>query len=155
MLKTIVDRIGYLEVYKHLKDKYDMAHDVILRHLHVLYEWRGLTPTESVLTIQLERVEDGLDGQMYWSVVGVEDNNCKTFAMEFTRWEEWLASNYVIPLGMSEDEFVAHCLYEATFSGFTQEEIQGVFDEICQNVDDMISSLDFYDKPIDIQSAIR
>lgn len=61
-----------------------------------------------------------------------------SYAIEFVKWENWLGMN----LGSEtihhfhELEIIAHCLYEMTFCGYEQDEIQEQFHSIKKTIDD-------------------
>ena len=55
-------------------------------------------------------------------------SNCITesYAIEFAKWENWLGMKLAPETidNFNELEVIAHCLYEMTFCGYEQEEIQ-------------------------------
>lgn len=61
-----------------------------------------------------------------WNVSGKIMDDETHYAIEFCRWENWLG--YYISkellLSMDSVDIVAHCLWEMTWCGFTQREIQ-------------------------------
>ena len=61
-----------------------------------------------------------------------------SYAIEFVKWEKWLGME-VAPetlYNFNELEIIAHCLFEMTFCGYEQEEIQEQFDSINRTVED-------------------
>ena len=56
----------------------------------------------------------------------------ESYAIEFKPWDEWLGMTIAEQTlkEFSEPQILAHCLYEMTFVGFNQEEIQKRFEEI-------------------------
>ena len=65
-----------------------------------------------------------------------EDNWC-SYAIEFERWEKWLGME-VAPetlTNFTELEIIAHCLYEMTFCGYEQDEIQAQIDTVKDNIE--------------------
>lgn len=70
----------------------------------------------------------------------LETDNSLTdsYAIEFVKWEKWLGME-VAPetlYNFNELEIIAHCLFEMTFCGYEQEEIQEQFDSINRTVED-------------------
>jgi hypothetical protein len=69
-----------------------------------------------------------------------DNNNSITdsYAIEFVRWEKWLGMDLASEtLGnFSELEIIAHCLFEMTFCGYHQDEIQEQYDAINRTIDD-------------------
>lgn len=67
-----------------------------------------------------------------------------SYAIEFVKWENWLGMKLAPETidNFNELEIIAHCLYEMTFCGYKQEEIQEQFDSIKKTVDDYKSLTD-------------
>jgi len=79
----------------------------------------------------------------YWDIFGTKEGEEGTYALELSSFEEW-ANMYVdVPDKMTEAEFIAHCLYEMTFFGFTNESIQQVKDDINRREEDDEIALEF------------
>lgn len=62
----------------------------------------------------------------------------ESFAIEFAKWENWLGMKLAPETidNFNKLEIIAHCLFEMTFCGYEQEEIQKQFDSIKKTVDD-------------------
>lgn len=62
----------------------------------------------------------------------------ESYAIEFVKWENWLGMTLAPETleNFSELEIITHCLYELTFCGYEQEEIQEQFASIKKTVDD-------------------
>jgi hypothetical protein len=60
------------------------------------------------------------------------------YAIEFVKWEKWLGMVLAPETleNFGELEIIAHCLFEMTFCGYEQEEIQEQFDSINRSIDD-------------------
>jgi len=109
----------------------------------VFEQLRTLTQIESNMRIILEEVFDEFENGWYICVSGKNGtlkreenteifkddkigNQEVSYGIEFVDWEEWLGmdidpgsiSNY------SETDIIAHCLWEMTFYGYTQETIK-------------------------------
>lgn len=154
MLKNLIDKISYLDVYKCLKACYELDHNTIIGHLHVLYQWRNMEPIPSNMVIVAQMVEDP-EGS-YWHINGeIPDSEYDSCGLDFTPWAEWLGMEYRKPKDLSDEEFVAHCLWEATFYGFTEDAIKNIYQEVCENIDEVIEELKPFEKPLDIQSVLR
>ena len=70
----------------------------------------------------------GRGRKAYFSVSGVyaQKSRQQSYAIEFTPWSEWLGlevGNQVLNK-IPKDEIIAHCLWEMTFMGFTQDKIR-------------------------------
>lgn len=103
-------------------------------YYNVLQTLFNLTPAENPdgCTIIIDLQQDDVEGGEYYMVAGLENGN--RYAIEYCPWEEWLG--YYIDkrllTEMTLPEIVAHCLYEMTWGGFTQEDIKKHVDEIAE-----------------------
>lgn len=109
----------------------------------VLEELKKLVPEMTNMRIVLEEVYDEYERIWYTHVCGKDGtlrkevnaeifkhdtsgNQEMSFGIEFVKWEEWLGMD--IDNGSvssySEPDIIAHCLWEMTFYGYTQEAIQ-------------------------------
>jgi len=110
---------GYQEVFEKLKTLTPAASDFQLRVELVYSEHAGEyhIETKSINPAQ-EKVKSG-----------------SLFVLEFTPWSKWLGmelDEHTLEK-FSEFDIVAHCLYEMTFFGFTQEDIKTAEEEIVES----------------------
>jgi hypothetical protein len=65
-----------------------------------------------------------------------KEGDPERYGLDLSRWEEWLAVRVPQSLldKMMATEIVAHCLWEMTFYGFTQEKIAAFRAELENNV---------------------
>lgn len=103
----------------------------------------ALPPADSQMSIVVKHCKDEFDGEEYIDVSGIhqqpqsEEERC-SYAIEFTPWKEWLGME-IHPNSLadfSELEIIAHCLYEMTFVGFEEEDIQEELQHINQISED-------------------
>ncbi len=96
-------------------------------------------PVFGDISIILRNEQDDFDESEYVDVSGRENNPKENtdaltdaLAIEFTPWNEWLGMD--IDKNTLQDftelEIIAHCLYEMTFMGFEEEEIQAEMDKL-------------------------
>ena len=112
-------------------------HESELEGYHQVFKkLKTLKPTSSKYQLHIELVYSEHAGEFHIEVKRLtpseDGSGISPFAIEFIPWAEWL--------GMELDEdtlkefsafdIVAHCLYEMTFLGFTQEDIRMTADEI-------------------------
>jgi hypothetical protein len=94
----------------------------------VLGQLRKLTPNLAGspyrLGIELTSPID-LEEQPFWDVSCTKDGDPERCGLDLSPWEEWLAIRVPQSLldKMTPAEIVAHCVWEMTFYGFTQEKI--------------------------------
>lgn len=79
------------------------------------------------------------DGKDYLDVTGMElSNPNKSYAIEFVPWIEWI-SMFITKKTLnilSNDEIIAGCLYEMTWSGFTEKQINSKLETLINAVDE-------------------
>lgn len=105
-----------------------------------------LHPEESDMYIEIKNIIDDFDGECYVDVGG-RYKNPKTeedkaaMALEFTPWNRWLGMEISAESleVFSEPEIIAHCLYEMTFVGFEEKEIQEELKEIKEEIEEIKS----------------
>jgi hypothetical protein len=98
---------------------------------------------DSAIEIVVAQQKDDFDGEEYVDVSGKykhPKNEEEKFsqAIEFTAWSKWLGMDISEEslLHFSELEIISHCLYEMTFVGFEEEEIQEEFNTIENSIED-------------------
>lgn len=98
---------------------------------------------ETDMTIVIKTVTDDYDGEDYVDVSGKynhpqNEQQAFSHAIEFTPWKKWLGMDICKESvkKFTELELISHCLYEMTFAGFEEEEIQEEWDSIKKTVDD-------------------
>lgn len=89
--------------------------------------------SNSDLVIHIEYKED--DDK--YDVHGIKDNDNESYSLELTPWAEWLGSEIVIPDDMNDIDFLCHCVWEMTFHGFTDKNVQEVKDELNRRITDI------------------
>lgn len=106
-------------------------------HGIVFDELKELKPVNrDEMRLVIEWVVDDYDGQPYVDIYGLENRNedaSTHWGLGFMPWQEWLGleikeEDTLIPF--TEQEIIAHCLWEMTFYGFSQETIQGSIAEV-------------------------
>ncbi len=77
-------------------------------------------------------------------VISDPDSITDSYAIEFVKWEKWLGMTIAPETidNFSELEILANCLYEMTFCGYEEDEIQEHFDSMKKTVDDYKSLTD-------------
>lgn len=101
---------------------YENVYDILLQ----------MEPTDSDTEIVLEQCyDDETNEESYVAVSGLEKDGqniqaTETLSIEFVPWTEWLGMTISSDAlkQYNELEIIGHCLYEMTFMGFDEEEIQ-------------------------------
>jgi len=105
----------------------------------VLTELRRLTPDLSRAKYQLH-IEllppTAIDDEGFWDVCCRKEGDPERYGFDLSPWTEWLAIRVPQSLldKMTATEIVAHCVWEMTFYGFTQEKIAEFRAELEGNV---------------------
>lgn len=94
----------------------------------VMVELRRLTPDESgdEYELQIEPIGPFEPGEpSSWEVWCSKRDDSERYGLDLSPWEEWLAIRIPQSLRdtMPASEIVAHCIWEMTFYGFTQERV--------------------------------
>ncbi len=94
---------------------------------------------ESDMIIEIKREIDDFDDEEYLDISGRKKNESKdlkeqevSYALEFTRWSEWLGMQIDMTSikNFTELEIISRCLFEMTFMGFDENEIQEELNKI-------------------------
>lgn len=133
------DLDGYRQVFEHLKRLVPVPTTM---RIVVLERFGPRLDEEPVVEVtgrngQLNRDQD--DFQHAEGRVDEPWANAKTdFALDFTPWEEWLAME-VAKTSLevfTEAKIVAHSLWEMTFHGFDEEQVQQTLAELKRRVEE-------------------
>lgn len=123
--KTLLTKITSEKILKRLLKLYPDQKKNIRGYENVLKELKGLKEHSEVMRILIEKNYDKYDKKYYLHVCAI-DKNKKTYAIEFEPWENWLGMK-IHPTTFkicSQLDIVCHCLWEMTFTGFTNEDVK-------------------------------
>lgn len=103
-----------------------------------------MTPTDSDIEIVLTPFyDDETNEASYVDVSGRKPNSkdsplSESLAIEFVPWTQWLGMTISSDTSkdFSELEIISHCLYELTFAGYDEKEIQRQFSSLKSIVDE-------------------
>lgn len=126
--KAVCDRL--IELYPDMKDSRE-------GYLDVMKELESLDPWEDCdMQLVVAEVEDWYDKSKYIDVSGSSEEDGDSYAIEYSPWEEWLAMEISDDTleNFSAIDIYAHSLWEMTWAGFDQSEIQGKIDSMNEAV---------------------
>jgi hypothetical protein len=120
-------------------------------YLMVVERLRGMEPVVvKPMTIVVSQVTDELDiagepvSETYIDVSG-RDGEGGMWGLCMTPWAEWLGMDVEIKgIDLTPEQLVAHILYEMTFYGFEEEQVQGFAEELREQaaeVDELLASI--------------
>ena len=112
----------FLETYPDAKENME-GYETVFEKLAVM------DPEETDMSIVISKEKDG--DEEYIDVSGLYNNPKNeeehySQGLEFTSWRQWLGMNISKDnlSNFSELEIIVHCLYEMTYVGFSEEDIQ-------------------------------
>jgi len=126
--KDVVRVCIFKDVEESLLRLYPDQKKAINKYKYVFQTLRFLRPryNNKGMIIDIRKVGRGKNA--YFSVSGVyaQRSRKQLYAIEFTPWSEWLGleiGNQILKK-IPKKEIIAHCLWEMTFMGFTQDKIR-------------------------------
>lgn len=155
-LNRLVATRSWEEVWTALVRLYPDQEKSMEGYRYVFETLKTLTPSETIMRICIEAAVDEDTGDTYHDVSGKDGTLHKeqsdvpeqfrqgdrgeqevSYGIELTNWADWLGME-IDPDTLTcyaEPDIIAHCLWEMTFFGYTQEDIRRQMDEIDQSRD--------------------
>lgn len=129
--KTLLSSNAWLSVEAILMRLYPDEKKSISGYEEVFNKLLLMNAEEGDMSIVVTNRKDDFDDEEYVDVSGRYNNPQNeedkfSQAIEFTAWNKWLGMDISEEslMSFSELEIIAHCLFEMTFAGFEEEEIQ-------------------------------
>ncbi len=128
LFKDIIGACVFKNVKEALLRLYPNQKKNIKGYKYVFQTLRLMRPRYSKEGMVIDISKVGRGRKAYFSVSGVyaQKSRQQSYAIEFTPWSEWLGlevGNQVLKK-IPKNEIIAHCLWEMTFMGFTQDKIR-------------------------------
>ena len=120
-MKMLFDRVSDADILRELFLEYPEEVSSTRGYRKALDEIHSLEPVASDLTISPNSLTTRWKTRCM-SCIGQKPGDNETYAVEFMRWEEWLGS-FVDTGDFSDAQFLAHCLFEMTFVGYSNAEV--------------------------------
>lgn len=138
-ITTILARHKNKEIVDRLVELYPDQKKSAPGYRKVLKKLREIEPSiRSDMKIEVEHVVDDLLPEAveeYENVSGVMQGEDIRYAIEFTPWNQWLGMEFTTEsLKYPEVDLLAHCLWEMTWSGFEEEQIQEKMNGLLETV---------------------
>ena len=147
--KDLIDKYNWDDVYSTFMQLYPDQEKNIEGYKQVFEELHTMKSVETKMRIVIEDIFDEYDKEYYTHISGKDGtlnkesdpehfkddeigNQEVSYAIEFTDWVEWIAMD-IDPESLvkySELDIIAHCFWEMTFCGLTQEDIRKAIDTI-------------------------
>src|SRR5690554_5507185 len=136
-LGEIIRTNNWLSVELTLLDLYPDQEENIQSYARIYSLLQEMRRQDSAIEIVIEQEFDEETQELgFGNVYGIDheskDEITNSVALEFTAWDKWLGMeiNELTLREFSELEIISHCLYEMTFVGYDEEEIQAEFSRI-------------------------
>lgn len=120
-------------VFEALKAHYKCAEKDLDGYRELISELLGKKPEFSKYQISIEHVCDG--DERYEHVCGVIPGDEQTYGIEFNSREQWLGMHLTEDSlkNYSAEDIITHCLWEMTFFGFTDSQVQKQKDDLIES----------------------
>lgn len=135
-LNELISQSSWDDVKQIIMDHFTNNENMIVGFNQVYEELNRLDPIDNneslVISLEYHKEEDG------YSVTGLKPQDIEKYALDFAPWEEWLGytvSQKDLELH-GETMVIAHCLWEMTFDGFSQEEIKNSLNDLMARNED-------------------
>jgi hypothetical protein len=119
---------------------YPYEKDSVDRYKFVLARLRGLSPVDSEMRIVItETFTEGVDDKPHSDVVGREPYSAIDYSISLEPWERWLGMQ-IDPATLTEytaAQIAVHCLWDMTFHGFDESQIQETRADLMRQVDEI------------------
>lgn len=145
-ITAILARHTDKEIVNRLVELYDNQKKSAPGYHKVLKKLRSIEPVQrDDMKIDVSHVIDDTDPEEtyeYEHVCGVVDGEDMTYAIEYMPWNEWLGIHFTEQsLKYPEIDLIAHCLWEMTWSGFDEKEIQQTYSGFVETAKEIKESL--------------
>jgi len=140
MLKEMFSEVDFADVWKYIVELYNEHNNDSSRaaHCRAFEKLMSMQPTVGDMIIHIENKNDesfaieDIAIEAGWIVYGSNEEDNKTYALDFTPWSEWLGMEIdgTVLRKLEPHEIVAHCLWEMTFYSFDEEETQQARNDI-------------------------
>lgn len=147
-LSDLIKKNNWLSIELVLLHLYPDQIEIIDQYRIVFECLLKLEPEENEMRILITKHDSdpGEETTSYFDVSGQngtkdEGGYLISYALEFTDWKKWLGMDLAGETihNFSEIEIIAHCLYEMTFMGYDEKEIQEEWSSINNEVQDFKS----------------
>jgi hypothetical protein len=139
-LLEIIKSNHWLSVEIILLELYPDQIRLIEDYEHIFKELQLTESIESTIQIVLKEQLSGDDPSENYVEVSGLDLNDTTYglALDFTPWQKWLGMDLTDDTikHFTELEIIAHCLWEMTFAGFDESQIQEKFSDIEKSMEE-------------------
>lgn len=149
-LEWVDIKLRFLEIYPDQEKNFDGYEKVL--HTLKLIEPKGKKGDKTRIVVWTVPKDGKWVEEEYVSISGANEFGKwdGLLAIEFMKWSEWLAMpiDVISTLLFDEKDLLIHCLWEMTWSGFTQDESQGFLKELKTRVKNVKKDPEKYTTPL-------
>jgi hypothetical protein len=128
------------DVLAKLKDLYQGPGEDPEGYEEVWEKLKGMQLQTTTITVYISQRQSFSNSNIYIDVSGKEPSEDQLYAIEFVPWPQWLTMEITVAPElepMSDIEKLAHCLYEMTWAGYSQETIADELEIINDRVEEI------------------
>lgn len=135
-LKELINRYKWNEISSAIIRLYPDQKRGIQRYKKVLAVLCSIKPGETKWSIVIEDCFDEDEQEYYVDVSAKNPGEQQLYALDLTNWEEWLGMeiSYRTLRKYSKLDIIAHCLWEMTWHGYEQKDIENFNKEVCRTM---------------------
>lgn len=144
LFKEIIKKYKWEDIQKEFLKLYPDQKKNIKGYKKVFNVLQKIKPQKSNVKIELDLSKEKENRKPYVRVGGIERKEFpiekdswikdwrRSYAIEFQPWSKWLGMEIdaVTEYQFSELEIIVHCLWEMTYCGFQEKEVQGYLKEL-------------------------
>jgi hypothetical protein len=138
-LKDIINSVSWPDVWYAMMEYYPDQEQNLEGYHKVFHELLEKDPTnEYDMDLVIKAVVED-DDHTYYHVYGLDNTDDTEYAIDFMPWSEWVNMKVpdILVVIYPKEDIVAHCLWEMTFCGYHEEEIQAKMNELKAMVEDI------------------
>ncbi|MFW9922465.1 MAG: DUF6557 family protein [Candidatus Thorarchaeota archaeon] len=143
IFQSIIKNISWDQIQKRLIELYpdqeinlDLYENVYLTLLNL-----PVVREDKKILLRIRYVKDS--SESWYDIDGYVENEQLGYGLQFLKWENWLGLEISEETlnQFSEIDITCHCLWEMTYSGFTQEEIEKNYHSLNEKNDDQLETI--------------
>jgi len=160
ILKDLLNEVDFDDVFIQLKDLYyedkseEELRDLRNNYFKVFSKLQNIRPDidgenfcisiDKAFEWEINENDQVIETEeSYWHVHGINRDTNEAYAIEFDPWSEWLgwdvSREQIKELG--KNTYMAHILWEMTYSGFEESDIRDMIEELKSRVDSIKEEL--------------
>lgn len=158
--QDIIKQSDWNKIQYHFLQWHPKFSEIIEKYITIFESLKNIQPVQTQMQIHLEIVNKTLfkddDDETYVSVSGLENNEegiLTHYSIILMEWNKWLGCTISESTmhDFEKEEIIAHCLFEMTYYGKSEEEIKQQKEEIFNSpvVSSHLNLEDFWDDVLD------